>query len=98
MDLRDSAVDRERALLSFYKMVHVEWACPLTCTLKGKLLTHTKLKIKDMFVFFNFHLPDVCAMCFAFSGDPAIGDGVTRHFFAAIMSKVQYGFEIKFGK
>lgn len=52
MDLRDSAVDRERALLSFYKMAHVEWACPLTCTLKGKLLTHTKLKIKDMFFFF----------------------------------------------
>lgn len=45
-------MDRERALLSFYKMAHVEWACPLTCTLKGKLLTHTKLKIKDMFFFF----------------------------------------------
>ncbi|KAK0152018.1 hypothetical protein N1851_006588 [Merluccius polli] len=32
MDLRDCAVDRERALLSFYKMANVEWACPLTCT------------------------------------------------------------------
>ncbi|XP_059215999.1 uncharacterized protein LOC131993938 [Centropristis striata] len=29
-------------------------------------------------------------------GDPAIGDGVTRHFLATVMSKVQYGFEINF--
>ncbi|KAI4809786.1 hypothetical protein KUCAC02_018651, partial [Chaenocephalus aceratus] len=29
--------------------------------------------------------------------DPAIGDGVTRHFFATIMSKLQAGFEMKFG-
>ncbi|XP_077953639.1 uncharacterized protein LOC120812556 [Gasterosteus aculeatus] len=64
MDLRDSAEDRERALLSFYKMANVEWACPLTCTLKG---------------------------------DPAIGDGVTRHFFATNMSKRQHGFEMNFG-
>ncbi|KAF7653784.1 hypothetical protein LDENG_00078600 [Lucifuga dentata] len=58
-----SAEERERAILSFYKMANVDWACPLTCTPKG---------------------------------DPAIGNGVTRHFFATIMSKLQYGFEIKF--
>ncbi|CAB1422964.1 unnamed protein product [Pleuronectes platessa] len=29
-------------------------------------------------------------------GDPAIGDGVTRHFFATIMYKLQHGFEIHF--
>ncbi|CAB1437079.1 unnamed protein product [Pleuronectes platessa] len=63
MDLGDSAEDRERAILSFYKMAHVEWACPLTCTLIG---------------------------------DPAIGDGVTRHFFSTIMQKLQNGFEINF--
>ncbi|CAB1431213.1 unnamed protein product [Pleuronectes platessa] len=63
MDLGDSAEDRERAILSFYKMAHVEWACPLTCTLIG---------------------------------DPAIGDGVTRHFFSTIMHKLQNGFEINF--
>ncbi|XP_076842990.1 uncharacterized protein LOC143487750 [Brachyhypopomus gauderio] len=64
MDLRDSAEDRERAILSFYKMAHVEWASPLTCTLRG---------------------------------DPAIGDGVIRHFFATAMSKLQNGFDICFG-
>lgn len=67
MDLRDSAVDRERALLSFYKMAHVEWACPLTCTLKGKLLTHTKLKIKDMvffFVIFIYLMSVPCVLLF----------------------------------
>nr|XP_033949350.1 uncharacterized protein LOC117454281 [Pseudochaenichthys georgianus] len=63
MDLGDSAEERERAVLTFYKKANVEWACPLTCTLKG---------------------------------DPAIGDGVTRHFFATIMSKLQAGFEMKF--
>lgn len=56
VDVGDSTEDREREILSFYKMAHVEWACPLTCTLRG---------------------------------DPAIGDGVTRHFFATIMSKLQ---------
>nr|XP_055036497.1 G2/M phase-specific E3 ubiquitin-protein ligase-like [Misgurnus anguillicaudatus] len=61
MDLGDSSEDRERAIISFYKMAHVEWASPLTCTLKG---------------------------------DPAIGDGVTRHFFSTIMSKLQMGFDI----
>ncbi|KAF3841724.1 hypothetical protein F7725_023675 [Dissostichus mawsoni] len=35
-------------------------------------------------------------VCLHFSGDPAIGDGVTRHFFATIMSKLQAGFEMKF--
>jgi len=35
---------------------------------------------------------------FSFSGDPAIGDGVTRHFFATIMSKLQHGLEMKCGK
>ena len=35
MDLGDSAEERERAILSFYKMANVDWACPLTCTLKG---------------------------------------------------------------
>ncbi|KAL1277175.1 hypothetical protein QQF64_023848 [Cirrhinus molitorella] len=34
MDLGDSAEDRERAILSFYKMACVDWASPLTCTLK----------------------------------------------------------------
>uniref|UniRef100_A0AAV2JPI3 Uncharacterized protein n=1 Tax=Knipowitschia caucasica TaxID=637954 RepID=A0AAV2JPI3_KNICA len=63
IDLGDSAEDRERAILSFYKMAHVEWASPLICTLKG---------------------------------DPAIGDGVTRHIFATIMSKLQFGFDISF--
>ncbi|XP_031171600.1 uncharacterized protein LOC116061499 isoform X2 [Sander lucioperca] len=64
MDLGDSAEDRERAILYFYKKAHVEWASTLTCTLKG---------------------------------DPAIGDGVTRHFFATIMSKLQHGFDVSFG-
>ncbi|XP_034095626.1 uncharacterized protein LOC117561984 isoform X4 [Gymnodraco acuticeps] len=63
MDLGDSAEERERAVLTFYKKANVEWACPLTCTLKG---------------------------------DPAIGDGVTLHFFATIISKLQAGFEMKF--
>ncbi len=30
-------------------------------------------------------------------GDPAIGDGVTRHVFATIMSKLQRGFELQLG-
>ncbi|XP_034534660.1 uncharacterized protein LOC117809074 [Notolabrus celidotus] len=34
MDLGDSAEDRERTILSFYKLARVEWASPLTCTLK----------------------------------------------------------------
>ncbi|XP_076877915.1 uncharacterized protein LOC143526957 [Brachyhypopomus gauderio] len=63
MDLRDTPADRERAILSFYKMANIDWACPLSCTLKG---------------------------------DPAIGDGVMRHFFETIMSKIQHGFEINF--
>lgn len=36
MDVGDSMEDREREILSFYKMAHVEWGCPLTCTLRGK--------------------------------------------------------------
>lgn len=36
MDVRDSEEDRERELLSFYKQQQ-EWACPLHCTLVGKL-------------------------------------------------------------
>ncbi|XP_074519367.1 uncharacterized protein LOC141785115 [Halichoeres trimaculatus] len=63
MDLRESAEERERAILSFYKMAHVDWASPLTCTLKG---------------------------------DPATGDGVTRHFFATTIAKLQFGFDIRF--
>ncbi|MEQ2234775.1 hypothetical protein ILYODFUR_034839, partial [Ilyodon furcidens] len=63
LDLGDSAEERERAILSFYKMAHVNWASPLTSTLKG---------------------------------DPAISDGVTRHFFSTVMSKLQYGFDIQF--
>jgi len=51
MDLGDSAEDRERAVLTFYKMANVEWACPLTFTLKGKLVTHTKLKTKKSHIF-----------------------------------------------
>ncbi|XP_067223162.1 uncharacterized protein [Chanodichthys erythropterus] len=62
MDMRESPEDRERAILSFYKMANVEWACPLKCTLHG---------------------------------DPAIGDGVTRHVFDTVMSKLQHGFELQ---
>ncbi len=36
MDMRDSPEDRERAILTFYKMANVEWACPLKCTLHGR--------------------------------------------------------------
>lgn len=36
MDVGDSMEDREREILSFYKMAHVEWACPLPCTLREK--------------------------------------------------------------
>ena len=44
-----------------------------------------------------FPLTEICAV-FCFSGDPAIGDGVTRYFFSTIMHKLQNGFEINFGK
>uniref|UniRef100_A0AAV2MDL3 Uncharacterized protein n=1 Tax=Knipowitschia caucasica TaxID=637954 RepID=A0AAV2MDL3_KNICA len=48
--------------------------------------------------------PQKCVICgeeFQFSQikahrDPAIGDGVTRHIFATIMSKLQFGFDISF--
>lgn len=40
MDLGDNAEERERAVLTFYKKANVEWACPLTCTLKGNSVTN----------------------------------------------------------
>ncbi|XP_034084971.1 uncharacterized protein LOC117554629 [Gymnodraco acuticeps] len=42
------------------------------------------------------HSNNCTSVCLHFEGDPAIGDGVTRHFFATIMSKLQAGFEMKF--
>ncbi|KAK1891877.1 G2/M phase-specific E3 ubiquitin-protein ligase [Dissostichus eleginoides] len=35
MDLRDSAEDQERSLISFYKAQKTEWASPLNCKLEG---------------------------------------------------------------
>ncbi|XP_051989522.1 uncharacterized protein LOC127648798 isoform X2 [Xyrauchen texanus] len=36
-----------------------------------------------------------CPLKCTLHGDPAIGDGVTRHVFATIMSKLQHGFELQ---
>ncbi len=46
----------------------------------------------------SFYVEWICSLteCFAFSGDA--DDAVTRHFFAAIMSKLQRGFEVSFGQ
>ncbi|KAG9283521.1 hypothetical protein AMEX_G2293 [Astyanax mexicanus] len=35
MDMRSTPAERDRALLSFYKKPHVEWARPLHCILEG---------------------------------------------------------------
>lgn len=37
MDMRSTPEERDRALISFYKKTHVEWARPLNCRLEGTL-------------------------------------------------------------
>lgn len=52
------------------------------------LFNCSKLHFHKCFLF-----SDECILCLFSLGDPAIGDGVTRHFFATIMGKIQRGFE-----
>ncbi len=61
MDLRDTEEDREKSLLSFYK-TNREWACPLECSLDGKVfnvfffLIKCNLRSVFFFLFINSFL------------------------------------------
>ena len=49
MDVRDTEEDRERSILTFYKNRNTEWACPLQCSLDGKVYSFDSLNKMCLF-------------------------------------------------
>lgn len=105
LDLKDSPVDQERSILSFYKSKGVNWAAPLKCILEGNsyhiyVYCSQVLPFYFTFVaaFFNMYLQIICILFYlCFIGDTAIGDGVNRHLLSMTIEKLRTGFSLNFG-